>query len=161
MGRRTISSCTLALYLRLILESFGLETAQTRLELRIHNRKKYVYTRAPEKSVERILLKYLTHLPLVAHICVSESGQHWFRYWLVACSAPSHYLNQCWLIVNWTLWNNVQWNLNRYSIIFIQENAAENAVCQIGGQFCPGGDELNKLRREKWPSLCRLYFHIL
>ena len=23
-------------------------------------------------------------------------NQHWFRQWLVACSAPSHYLNQCW-----------------------------------------------------------------
>ena len=42
----------------------------------------------------------LTHLPLVWHICVSESGQHWFRKWLVAYSAPSHYLNQCWVIVN-------------------------------------------------------------
>ena len=25
------------------------------------------------------------------HICVSDSGQHWFRYWLVACSAPNHF----------------------------------------------------------------------
>ena len=24
--------------------------------------------------------------------------QHWFRQWLVAWSAPSHYLNQCWLV---------------------------------------------------------------
>ena len=24
------------------------------------------------------------------------------RLWLVAYSAPSHYLNQCWVIVNWT-----------------------------------------------------------
>ena len=24
--------------------------------------------------------------------------QNWFRCWLAACSAPSHYLNQCWLI---------------------------------------------------------------
>ena len=23
-------------------------------------------------------------------------NQHWFRDWLVACAAPSHYLNQCW-----------------------------------------------------------------
>ena len=44
------------------------------------------------------------------HICVSESGQHWFREWLVAYSAPSHYLNQCWVIVNWTLRNTLLWN---------------------------------------------------
>ena len=25
--------------------------------------------------------------------------------------APSHYLNQCWNIVNWTLGNKLQWNL--------------------------------------------------
>ena len=30
----------------------------------------------------------------------SELGQHWFRQWLVTCSIPSHYLNQCWLVVN-------------------------------------------------------------
>ena len=24
-------------------------------------------------------LAHLTHLPLVPHICVSESAQHWFR----------------------------------------------------------------------------------
>ena len=55
----------------------------------------------------------LTHVPLVPHICVSESGQHWFRQWLVTYSAPSHYLNQCWVIVNWTLMNKLQWNFNQ------------------------------------------------
>ena len=44
-----------------------------------------------------------THLHLVSYICVNELGQHWFRKWLGACSAPSHYLNQHGLIVNWTL----------------------------------------------------------
>ena len=41
----------------------------------------------------------LTHLLLVPHICVSESGQHWFRWRIVAYSTPSHYLNRCWVIV--------------------------------------------------------------
>ena len=45
--------------------------------------------------------------------------------------APSHFLNQCWNIVNWTLVNNLQWNFNRNSSIFIQENAFENVVCKI------------------------------
>ena len=40
--------------------------------------------------------------------------------------APSHYLNQCWNIVNWTLGNKLQWNLNRNLNIFIEENAFEN-----------------------------------
>ena len=65
------------------------------------------------------------------HICVGELGQHWFRQWLVACSAPSHYWNQCWLIVNWTLWNKLLWNLNRNTKPFIHENAFENVVCKM------------------------------
>ena len=36
--------------------------------------------------------------------------QHWFRYWLGACSAPIQYLNQCWFIVTWDLNTKLQWN---------------------------------------------------
>ena len=65
------------------------------------------------------------------HICVSESGQHWFRQWLVAYWAPSHYLNQCWVIVNENLRNKVQWNFNQNKKLFIHENAFENVVCEM------------------------------
>ena len=34
------------------------------------------------------------------------------------------------LVVNWTLRNKLQWNLNRNSNIFIQENAFESVVCE-------------------------------
>ena len=34
-----------------------------------------------------------------------------------------HFLSRCWNIVNWTIGNKLQWNLNRNSCIFIQENA--------------------------------------
>ena len=44
---------------------------------------------------------------------------------------PSHYLNQCWNIVNWTPRNKLQWNINENSNIFIQNNAFENAVCKM------------------------------
>ena len=37
------------------------------------------------------------------HVYVSEKKHHWFRQWLVALSAPSQYLNQCWNIVECTL----------------------------------------------------------
>ena len=60
-----------------------------------------------------------------------ETNHHWFRYWLVAWTAPSHYLNSCWNIVNWILRNKFPWNFNRYSNIFIQENAFENGVCEM------------------------------
>ena len=71
------------------------------------------------------------HLPLVPHIDVSELGQHWFRQWLVTWSAPSHYLNQCWNIVNWTLRNKLQWNSNQNTKIFIDENPFENVVWEM------------------------------
>ena len=50
---------------------------------------------------------------------------------LVAWTAPSHYLNQCWNIVNWALGNKLQWNFNRNSNIFIEENTFENVVCKM------------------------------
>ena len=63
--------------------------------------------------------------------CVTEVSHHCFRQWLVACSAPSHYLNQCWLIVYWILSSKFQWNSNRNSNIFIEENMYENIVCKM------------------------------
>ena len=54
------------------------------------------------------------------------TNHHWFRQWLIAGSAPSHYLNQCWNIVNWTNRNKLQWSRNRNTYIFIQENTLEN-----------------------------------
>ena len=44
-------------------------------------------------------------------------------------------MNQCWNIVNWTLGNRLQWNLNRNSYIFIQENAFENVVYEMAAIF--------------------------
>ena len=37
-------------------------------------------------------------VPGVMHICISKLGHRWFRKWLVAWLASSHYLNQCWNI---------------------------------------------------------------
>ena len=59
----------------------------------------------------------LTHWGRVTHICVSKlttigSGN--------GLSTPGHYLNQCWHIVNWTIGNKFQWNINRNFHIFIQ-----------------------------------------
>ena len=40
--------------------------------------------------------------------------------------------------MNWIIGDKFHWNLNLKSIVFIQENALENAVCQNGGQFVQG-----------------------
>ena len=90
-----------------------------------------------------------THLPLVSHICVSELGQHWFKWWLVAYSAPSHYLSQCWVIVDWTLRNKLQWNFNQNTKRFIHENASENIVCEMVAIFV-----LGEISLEHFPGNC-------
>ena len=56
--------------------------------------------------------------------CINKQGHHWFRQWLVPGPLPSHYLNQCWLTVNWTLGN-------KFQTIFIQENESQSAVCKM------------------------------
>ena len=63
----------------------------------------------------------LTHSGRVTHICVSK----------LSWSAPSHYLKQCWNIVNWTLRNKLQWNFNRNADIFFHETALESVVCEM------------------------------
>ena len=49
--------------------------------------------------------------------------------------APSHYLNQCWNIVNCTIGNTLQRNLNQNWYPFIQENAFEPVVCEMAAIF--------------------------
>ena len=95
----------------------------------------------------------LTHWDQVTHICVIELGHHWFRQWLVVCLAPSHYLDQCWKIFNWTFRNKLQWNFNRNSNIFIQEVAFENVVCKIAS-ICLSLNELMLLTLLAITVLC-------
>ena len=99
-------------------------------------------------------------------ICVSELGQRLFRLWLVVYSAPSHYLNQFWSIVNWTIENKFQWNFNQNTKLFIHENASENIVCETvamlsrgrwakSGHWC--ADAINRLSSVLvviFPTLC-------
>ena len=48
---------------------------------------------------------------------------------------PSHYLNQCWNIINWTLGNKLQWILHWNLYIFIQKNAFEIVVRKLPAFF--------------------------
>ena len=54
-------------------------------------------------SVAKYLIQgvYLTHWGQVTQICVTKLDHPGLRQWLVAWSAPSHYLNQRWNTVNW------------------------------------------------------------
>ena len=48
---------------------------------------------------------------------------------------PSHYLNQWWYIVNWTLRSKLQWNFNRNSYISTHENAFGNVAWKMASIF--------------------------
>ena len=87
----------------------------------------------------------LTHIPLVPQICVGELGQHWFRKWLVASSASSHYLNQCCIIISRTLGSKLEWNSNWNTKLIIHENAFENIVREMA----------TILFRGRWVNPCR------
>ena len=86
---------------------------------------------------------FKTHWGRVTHICVSKVNIIGSDNGL---SAPSHYLNHCWNIVNRTLRNKLQWNFNQNLYIFIQENAFDNVVCKIGAI----------LSRRQWATKLRI-----
>ena len=86
----------------------------------------------------------------MTHIYVGNINHHWFRWWLVPWTAPSHYLNQCWNIDNWTPGNKLQWNFKRNSFIFIEENTFEMSSAKCS--FRLGLNVLSKTLAERSPS---------
>ena len=85
----------------------------------------------------------LIHWGRVTHICGGNIDQHCFRKWLVACSAPSHYLNQCWNIVNWTLRNKpLQWHHNGRDGV----SNHQRHVCLLNRIFKHRSKKISKLR---------------
>ena len=60
---------------------------------------------------------------------------------IMACSAPSHYQIQFWVIVNRTLRKKLKWNFNQNTKLRIHENASENVVCEMA-PFCLGHNVL-------------------
>ena len=75
-----------------------------------------------------ILSRYSTSTRILALF-----GAHGIKrkLWNVALSVPSHYLNQCRNIVNWSIMNKLQWNFNQNYNIFIQGNVFESVVCEM------------------------------
>ena len=73
----------------------------------------------------------LSYRALMMTVCISEIGFCWFRYWLVACFMPHHYLKQDCFIFNWTPRHNLHWNLSHSTIIFLQENAFKEILFKM------------------------------
>ena len=90
----------------------------------------------------------LTHWGRVTHICLSKLTNIDSDNGL-SPDRPSHYRNQCWRIVDWSLGNNLQWNLNQNIQSFIQENAFENAVWKMAANLCR--PQFVKDGSEPWP----------
>ena len=92
------------------------------------------------KTVVTILLthrSYLTHWGRVTHICVGNLTTIGSDNGLPPGRRQAIIWTKCWNIVNWTPRNIYQWNFNRNSYNFIQENAFENVVCEMAS-ICLG-----------------------
>ena len=89
--------------------------------------------RTPVDYMIQSNLKYVLVYQMEAErrIYVSVRWASLVQIWLVAWPTPSHYLNQCWNIDNWTTGNKFQWNHNQHLYIIIQENAFENVVRKL------------------------------
>ena len=63
---------------------------------------------------------------------------------IIACCllVPNYYLNQCWLIVNLNLGNNIQWHLN-HSTTILYKKMEFNISSTKWRPFCPKLSELN------------------
>ena len=73
----------------------------------------------------------LTHWGRVTHICVGKLINIGSDNGLSPGRRQANHLSLCWNIVNSTLRNKLQWNINRNWYISIQENAFENVVCEM------------------------------
>ena len=103
------------------------EQTSVKFELKLRSKKIHFEMSSAKWQPFCLGLNVLTHWGRVTHIYVSKVGHHWLSWW----AAPSHHLNRCRNIVNWTLENKLQWNLNRHLYILIQENAFEIVVREL------------------------------
>ena len=100
----------------------------------------YITCKAYFQANMQRTLNGLTHWGRVMHICICKLTIIGSDNGLVT----SHYLNQWWNIVNRTLGNKLQWNLNRNLYILIQGNALQNVVWKWR-PFCLSFNELTWL----------------
>ena len=82
----------------------------------------------PALKIFSFALTYSNCRGLLAHIWVGQICPNWLRKWLIACSAPNHYLIQCWLIKHiGTNISEIVLNIQYFSFQKIDCN--ENVVC--------------------------------
>ena len=101
-------------------------------------------------SPQEISLPVLTHSGQVTHICISKLTIIGSDNGLLPGRRHSHYLNQCWDIVNWTFGNKIQWQFNHNSNIFIQENGVCEMASILSRPWCVKRCQSNNLQCLQW-----------
>ena len=111
------------------------------------NRSQIVPSETPLRSLRRLGDICLMHCGICelglsaaqtenGHLCFNKPGHYWCRICSVAYSSPSHYLNQSFLIVNWTRGTIFQCNLNQNTTNFVDVNEFENVVGKLVVILC-------------------------
>ena len=106
-------------------------------------------------------IAYILEIP---QCCINSSPPNaaYMHQWIQSSSVkimacrllgPSQYLNQCWVIVNWTLRNKLQWNFDRNSKLSIHENAPENIGCEMAAILSRG----RWVKPSIWPTKLTLF----
>ena len=97
----------------LLIGPLGTNFNEILIEIHIISFKKFHLKMSSGKRRPSCLgLNVLTHWCLVAHIYINELGHH--RVHLSPFNA-SHYIKQCWVIINWHFKDKVCWNLNQHT----------------------------------------------
>ena len=85
-------------------------------------------------SVDQNLSRHMASLRSNELICLNNKNVTQVTVTKYGRHAPSHYLiylKWCWIIVNLTIMNKLQWNSNQNWNIFIQSTALENVICKV------------------------------
>ena len=80
---------------------------------------------------------------------------------VMACclTAPSHYLNQCWLIINKVQWSSFEGNFLRHTSATINKNYHENYIYKIS--LKSSRDQwVNRHSTSKWHAFATYFFSI-
>ena len=96
----------------------------------------------------------LIHWGRMTHIYVSKLGHHWFRWWLVACSAPRHYLNLSRFISKDDVFLiSFQWNFNLKMKQFSLNKINYKISSAAWQQSCIGRNVMEREELKTWTAL--------
>ena len=78
---------------------------------------------------------YLIHRSLMARVCFCKLCNIWSIWWFVTFSSSSFYLHHYWFVVDWTVENKFEWNLNHKENYFHARKCIWKRHLQAGPYF--------------------------